>query len=448
MQQKPGSPSSGHGGNAGGIRPEMSSRLVRDRKVFAAQEHLLLKTKICTLWEQGVCRRRNCRFAHGEHELRKQPSFELTVMCRLQGSCTDPDCRYAHSVEELRPRAKSPEEPASDPPTEGDQGATPDTAFAAYDDVVGHRSTSPSSVACAASPMVNSEGIDCNGFLRQASTFSRQTTAIPDAVPFSRQTTEVFEGFGLSRQTTGMSRQTTAHADASTWGGFSRQCSAVNDGSELRGVNKQAFHAECADMHGNLMMPPVVRNGLELRGFGRQVSGSTTQSAAERSPMAGGNSSSSPSKHEMQAGDVGKGGVAVNPSLQPTGHGDGTTTLESAAVDSTKGVVVGTHVSERVCLDHDPSGSIDCAVCDASPTAEPAARAQIPFQDSQQLRAMVMMLPPTFPQNLPWLPVFEQRGSANTQCDATFIAQAMTQQILREQYARLLEAAMPDRYED
>jgi len=63
------------------------------------------KTQVCTLWRQGCCRRRVCRFAHGEAELRRAPDLTRTAMCRLamQGrTCEDPTCSYAHHLHEVR----------------------------------------------------------------------------------------------------------------------------------------------------------------------------------------------------------------------------------------------------------------------------------------------------------------------------------------------------------
>mmetsp|Transcript_58044 Transcript_58044/g.168422 ORF Transcript_58044/g.168422 Transcript_58044/m.168422 type:complete len:292 (+) Transcript_58044:75-950(+) len=71
----------------------------------------LHKTKLCTLWQQGRCLRRICRYAHGEDELRETPKFECTRMCpalRSVGACCVADCRYAHSMVELRAPTPAP----------------------------------------------------------------------------------------------------------------------------------------------------------------------------------------------------------------------------------------------------------------------------------------------------------------------------------------------------
>jgi len=67
--------------------------------------NFLLKTKICTFWELGRCKRKVCHFAHGVAELHHAPDFTKTAMCRnakSPGGCTDRACKYAHHQEELR----------------------------------------------------------------------------------------------------------------------------------------------------------------------------------------------------------------------------------------------------------------------------------------------------------------------------------------------------------
>mmetsp|Transcript_24218 Transcript_24218/g.70079 ORF Transcript_24218/g.70079 Transcript_24218/m.70079 type:complete len:356 (-) Transcript_24218:153-1220(-) len=355
MQNIPGSPLSAHGG-VGGISPEMSPTSVRDRRTIGAQQHFLFKTKICTLWEQGICSRRHCRFAHGAHELRKQPSFEQTSMCRFQGACNDPDCRYAHSVEELRPRAMSPEDPSGILWARSGRAEDIESAPEVYDRKFGHHSTSLTYSGNGKVAMLMSEDFECSGFFRQtSSSFSRQTTAVPEALPFSRQCTEMFERCGWSRQTTSMSRTATASTDASVAGGFSREFFATNDDFEPNGFSEQAVDADK------------------------------------------------------------KGHAAGSPSSQRTDNGGDATKSAGAVVD---------HAKATAC-------------------------AQLPLQPPERLGASVMAMPIAFQQSVPWLPVFEQRGSTKAQCDpATSFAQAMTQQLLRQQCARMLEAAMPDRYED
>jgi len=63
------------------------------------------KTSICMFWQQGRCTRRECRFAHGEQELREVPDLTKTAMCRQMlknGKCPIKNCKYAHSRDELR----------------------------------------------------------------------------------------------------------------------------------------------------------------------------------------------------------------------------------------------------------------------------------------------------------------------------------------------------------
>jgi len=67
------------------------------------------KTKLCSLWKAGSCRRRRCRFAHGEHELQRSPDLSKTALCRnmqRNGACEDPQCKFAHDLSELRATEK------------------------------------------------------------------------------------------------------------------------------------------------------------------------------------------------------------------------------------------------------------------------------------------------------------------------------------------------------
>lgn len=64
----------------------------------------LSKTRMCSLYNRGVCRDNQCRFAHSSTELRTVPNLKKTSMCRafLQGQCNATDCKYAHGESELR----------------------------------------------------------------------------------------------------------------------------------------------------------------------------------------------------------------------------------------------------------------------------------------------------------------------------------------------------------
>mmetsp|Transcript_93238 Transcript_93238/g.301534 ORF Transcript_93238/g.301534 Transcript_93238/m.301534 type:complete len:502 (-) Transcript_93238:305-1810(-) len=66
---------------------------------------VLFKTRLCTYNMMGCCRRRICRFAHSEEELRRNPDWTKTVLCKFvrdRGVCRRPGCTYAHSEAELR----------------------------------------------------------------------------------------------------------------------------------------------------------------------------------------------------------------------------------------------------------------------------------------------------------------------------------------------------------
>jgi len=69
-------------------------------------EGQFFKTKICSFWQKGACRRgRNCKYAHGDRELNAQPDLTRTALCRDMlnyGQCNVENCGFAHSAEELR----------------------------------------------------------------------------------------------------------------------------------------------------------------------------------------------------------------------------------------------------------------------------------------------------------------------------------------------------------
>jgi len=64
------------------------------------------KTKLCTFWLQNMCERNDdCKYAHGEQELKHPPNLSKTTMCANTvafGFCDVEDCPYAHSCSELR----------------------------------------------------------------------------------------------------------------------------------------------------------------------------------------------------------------------------------------------------------------------------------------------------------------------------------------------------------
>jgi len=71
---------------------------------------VLFKTQLCWFFQNGVCRRRICRFGHGEAELRAKPNLIKTRMCHFltdRGSCRERDCKFAHNIDELRPVANA-----------------------------------------------------------------------------------------------------------------------------------------------------------------------------------------------------------------------------------------------------------------------------------------------------------------------------------------------------
>lgn len=67
------------------------------------------KTTLCQFFMQGNCLNgNNCHHAHGEHELVSQetnPYYKSTLCSYFeQGHCSNKQCSFAHGVEELRPK--------------------------------------------------------------------------------------------------------------------------------------------------------------------------------------------------------------------------------------------------------------------------------------------------------------------------------------------------------
>jgi len=72
-------------------------------KLFEGQ---FFKTRICSFWKKGACRRgRHCKYAHGEREMNAPPDLTNTSICKQMlayGHCKDDGCPYAHATSELR----------------------------------------------------------------------------------------------------------------------------------------------------------------------------------------------------------------------------------------------------------------------------------------------------------------------------------------------------------
>eukprot|EP00388_Colpodella_angusta_P011860 GDKJ01030206.1.p1 GENE.GDKJ01030206.1~~GDKJ01030206.1.p1 ORF type:complete len:946 (-),score=277.34 GDKJ01030206.1:707-3544(-) len=69
------------------------------------QKARFFKTKVCKYWEEGICKRGDeCMWAHSYDATRNAPNLTKTKLCRqfFSGTCTRIDCKYAHGEEELR----------------------------------------------------------------------------------------------------------------------------------------------------------------------------------------------------------------------------------------------------------------------------------------------------------------------------------------------------------
>lgn len=63
------------------------------------------KTKLCSFFLKGKCKRTACAFAHSTEELVPSMDLSRTRMCPTVvhgGKCTDHSCKYAHAPSELR----------------------------------------------------------------------------------------------------------------------------------------------------------------------------------------------------------------------------------------------------------------------------------------------------------------------------------------------------------
>lgn len=72
------------------------------RTSFSSQ---MQKTKMCDFHRDGRCKYGSeCSFAHDEEELKGVPDLRKTRMCRAftQGKCNDVECKFAHGNVELR----------------------------------------------------------------------------------------------------------------------------------------------------------------------------------------------------------------------------------------------------------------------------------------------------------------------------------------------------------
>jgi hypothetical protein len=65
----------------------------------------LCNTKLCVYFMKGACTYGDaCTFAHSSSSLQDSPDLQKTRLCKafLQGACNDSECRFAHGEKELR----------------------------------------------------------------------------------------------------------------------------------------------------------------------------------------------------------------------------------------------------------------------------------------------------------------------------------------------------------
>jgi hypothetical protein len=58
---------------------------------------LCSKTELCRRFQQGLCRKEDCRFAHATHELRERRDLTAIGLCRRhlrKRPCVDPGCAF------------------------------------------------------------------------------------------------------------------------------------------------------------------------------------------------------------------------------------------------------------------------------------------------------------------------------------------------------------------
>lgn len=78
---------------------------VQPKGVAKSSNALFLKTKMCSFFLKGSCKRESCTFAHGAEELSARPDLRCTKMCAATlrgGICMEADCPFAHHAGEVR----------------------------------------------------------------------------------------------------------------------------------------------------------------------------------------------------------------------------------------------------------------------------------------------------------------------------------------------------------
>merc|ERR1719387_1663633 len=65
----------------------------------------LKKTRLCVAWTHGRCNETDCKFAHGQEDLRVTDLCFKKALCKWheEGTCQNGDrCRFAHGTADLR----------------------------------------------------------------------------------------------------------------------------------------------------------------------------------------------------------------------------------------------------------------------------------------------------------------------------------------------------------
>mmetsp|Transcript_87416 Transcript_87416/g.270644 ORF Transcript_87416/g.270644 Transcript_87416/m.270644 type:complete len:260 (+) Transcript_87416:99-878(+) len=77
----------------------------KDERTQTVLSKQMQKTRLCDFHKEGRCKYGSaCAFAHSQEELKDMPDLRKTRICRsfTQGKCSSTNCKFAHGNEELR----------------------------------------------------------------------------------------------------------------------------------------------------------------------------------------------------------------------------------------------------------------------------------------------------------------------------------------------------------